>query len=286
MPDANSLKPLPMSGVADYHCHCDYSIDAVGTIDEYCKAALKRNLAEICFTTHYDSNPNSATGENCDLLIRVKGEFKPTTPEALAQYVEDVRSAHDKYYPSGLSVRLGLEFGWFRGCEESVARLKEKYDFDYMLCGIHELDNICFCCSNQYENCFSRYSAEQMAEKYYGEVFAAVRSGLFDTIAHLDYYRKYGGMFYGDVINEVHKPYLDELFGLLKKHGTTIEINTAALRKGLNEYYPVTSIINAARRAGVEIHRIGSDAHAPDQVGFDFEAASALAPPFLAGCDD
>jgi histidinol-phosphatase (PHP family) len=286
LPDYDNLKPLPIHGLSDYHCHCDYSVDAQGSIHDYCLAALQRNLAEICFTTHYDSNPNSVGGQVSDNFIRVDGTLKPVSPDRLERYVEDVRRAHEDFYPLGLSVRLGLEFGWFPGCEESAAGLKEQYGFEYFLAGVHEIEDICYCCSDQYERCFSRYSAQEMAEKYYGEVYAAVRSGLFDTIAHLDYYRKYGEKYYGPEIGEVHEPYIDGLLALLKETGTTIELNTAAVRKGLREYYPSAAIINAARRANIEIHRLGSDAHSPEHVGFEFEMAAMIAPPFLAGCDD
>ncbi len=286
MPDKPRIEPLPLSGVADYHIHPDYSVDARGTIEEYCDAAIERNLAEICFTTHYDSNPDSYDGHGGANFIRVNGERLPVSPDSLEAYVEHVRRAHDQYFVQGVSVKLGLEFGWYPGCEEAVIKLKERYGFDYMLCGIHEIENVCFCCSELYARCFERYSVEQMAQKYFGHVLSAIRSGLFDTIAHLDYYRKYGRDYYGDAVNAVHQPYMADVFTALKESGTGLEINTAALRKGLSEYYPRTEIINLARREGVAVRRLGSDAHRPEQIGFDFEAASALAPAFIAGCDD
>jgi histidinol-phosphatase (PHP family) len=79
---------------------------------------------------------------------------------------------------------------------------------------------------------------------------------------------------------------MTDVFAALKHSDTELEINTAAIRTGLKEYYPRTEIINLARREGVAVRRLGSDAHRPEQIGFDFEAASALAPAFIAGCDD
>jgi len=109
MPSENhGLTPLPTPGLADYHCHCNYSIDADGGIEEYCEAALQRNLAEICFTTHYDTNPATSS---TDAFIRIGGENRPATPVSLEPYVADVRRAHDRFYPMGLSVKLGIEIG-------------------------------------------------------------------------------------------------------------------------------------------------------------------------------
>ncbi len=105
MPDLTTPEPLTISGLADYHMHCDYSVDAVGSIDDYCMAAISRGLAEICFTTHYDSDFEVDFGDN---YINVKGERHRVSVEALQPYVDDVRAAHEKFYQSGLSVRLGL----------------------------------------------------------------------------------------------------------------------------------------------------------------------------------
>lgn len=284
MPDNYEIKPLNMPGLADYHVHPDFSIDSVGSINEFCEAALKRSLAEICFTTHYDSNPQSDGEAN---IILIKGVRKPAVPENLAYYVEAVQKAHEKYYPAGLSVKTGVEIGWYPGCEEMVSGLKERFNFDFVLCGIHELNDVCFCCKEHYKKCFGRFETrDAMLETYFKEVIAAVRSGLFDVIAHLDYYKKYGLKYYGPELNEAYEPYIDEVFSALKDSGTALEVNTAALRKGISDYYPSVKIINAARRAGVEVTYLGSDAHAPNEIGYDFEAASALVPPQLYESED
>lgn len=281
--DIINLKPLHIGGVADFHCHCDYSVDAEGTVDEFCEAALQRNLAEICFTTHFDANPNS---EGDIEYIRVSGENKPVTLENLAPYVDDVHRAAEKYYPSGLSVKLGVEIGWFDGCEELTQRLIERYDFDHVLCGIHEVDNICFCCHSSEEKFFSRFSAEQVAEKYFEQVCRAAQTRLFDCIAHLAYYTRAGLTYHGEVIKRVHEPYIRQVFSELVNTGTGLEVNTSGIRHGLKDYYPSIAIINAATKAGVAVTCLGSDAHRPEQLGFDFEAAAALVPNNVQGCED
>ncbi len=277
------IEPLPIDGLSDFHVHCDYSVDATGTIEEYCEAALKRELAEICFTTHFDSNPKSDGFAN---YIRVKGEKKPATPENLAPYVNDVLAAQEKYYPLGLSVKLGLEFGWYAGCEEKVARLKEWYDFEHLLVGVHEIRNLCFCAASTYEKCFAGLSMEQAVEEYYRQVIDAARSGMFTAVAHLDYYRKYGEQFYGKAIHQQYTTYMGEVFAALRDSGTAIEVNTAARRKGLDSFFPSMEMINGAKREGVDVLFLGSDAHAPEQIGYYFEIAAHLVPHAIGGCDD
>ncbi|MCP4685358.1 MAG: histidinol-phosphatase HisJ family protein [bacterium] len=286
MPDAEHpiVEPLFLDGLADYHCHCDYSIDATGSIDEYCRVALARGLVELCFTTHYDANATSGDGAS---FIKVKGKDQPANPDNLAPYVEEVLEAHDRYYPLGLSVKLGLEFGWYAGCEEEVAQLRGRYPFEYFLCGIHELENICFCCHDRFEACFSRFSVEEAVDKYAAEVAAAAETGLFNTIAHLDYLRKYGQNFYGPQIDDLFLSRgTESVFNALKRTGTALEVNTAGMRRQPADYFPRVKLLNQARRAGVDIRYLGSDAHRPEDVGYDFDAAASLITDHVAACLD
>jgi len=283
LPDLNNIQPLHLTGIVDYHCHCDYSIDAEGSVSDFCQAAVKRNLAEICFTTHYDTNPISDGNSN---FINVKGKKVPATPENLKPYVDDVLQAANDFYFEGLSVKLGIEIGWYDGCEENIQKLLDRYPFDYVLCGIHELENICFCCRSSYEKCFERFTPEKAVEKYFQQVQNAARSELFDNIAHLAYYLKYGRQYYGDSLLSAHLPYIEDTFKVLVQHKAGIEINTSAIRHGLDHFYPTVEIINSAKKAGVEIMFLGSDAHKPEQVGFEFEMAASLVPDTDQSCQD
>ncbi len=276
------LIPLPQPGMSDYHCHCNYSVDAEGSVDDYCEAALQRELAEICFTTHYDTNP---AARSSDCFIRVKGKNKPTNPDNLEPYVADVMRAQEKFHSLGLSVKLGVEIGWWDGCAESVLQLKERYSLDHVLCAVHEVDDLCIC-SRKFAEYFRDYTADKLVRKYFQQTVAATRSGLCDAVAHLGYYARFGHAYFGDVVYTAHKPYLDDLLKALKATDTALEINTSAIRHGFHEYYPSMAIVNEAKKAGVAVSFLGSDAHRPEQVGLDFEAAAALVPDVIAPCDD
>lgn len=282
MPEHLPIEPLHHQGLPDYHCHCDYSIDAVGSIDDYCQAALLKGLVELCFTTHFDTNPASNPREN---LIRIKGQDKPATIENLAPYVDEVLAAGERYYGMGLMVKLGVEVGWYPGCEELVGRLRERYPFDHVLCGIHEIDNICFCCQDKFKTCFERYELARMLEAYYRQVVQAANSGLFHAIAHLEYYRKYGESYYGPAIATAWEPFQAEVFAALQTSGTALEINTSGIRRGMKGYFPNNTILTAAKRAGVEVSFLGSDAHRPEHVGFDFDTAVHLLSRNLTVCE-
>lgn len=281
--DLNKIEPIHISGIMDYHVHCDYSIDAEGSIEDFCEAALRRNLAEICFTTHFDSNPNSDGHAN---FIRVKDEKKKATIDNLAPYIDHVHKAHDIYYPLGLSVKLGVEYGYFEGCLDDAAKLKEAYPFDYFLCGIHEINNLPFCSRRLFTEAFKDFTAEEMVENYFNQVVDASESKLFNTIAHLEYYLKYGLQYYGDDLKDAYKPHLKRTWESLKKNNVALEVNSAAYRHGSGDHYPSIEIINDAKINGVAVIYLGSDAHNPEQIGADFEFTAPLVPDTVSGCED
>lgn len=267
---AEAIRPLEIDGLEDYHCHCDYSIDAINTIDEYCQAAIARNLKTLCFTTHYDPNPNSLIKA---YYIRIKGVDSRVSPDALAPYVEDVQRAKEKYARQGLTVKLGVEYGWYHGAEEAAIRLFEKYPFDYKLCGVHEIDDICFCSQSSYERCFDGKTAEYIAEDYFRQATNAANTKLFTTIAHLGYYLRKGILFYGDSMLTTHRPFMGDFLTAMKASGTALEINTGGVRHGHPFFYPTPEMIMMADQAGVPVKYLGSDSHRPEHVGFQFDKA-------------
>jgi histidinol-phosphatase (PHP family) len=99
----------------------------------------------------------------------------------------------------------------------------------------------------------------------------AIRSRLFDFMAHPDLPKKFGHRPPGDL-----RPYYEPSIQALVDTGTAFEINTAGLRKDVREMYPSREFLEMAASAGVPL-LINSDAHAPEEVGADFAAAVALA---------
>ena len=59
-------------------------------------------------------------------------------------------------------------------------------------------------------------------------------------------------------------------------HGKGIEVNTAGLKYGMNDPNPHHDIIKRYLELGGEIITIGSDAHAPEKIGYDFDRAAQV----------
>ena len=90
-------------------------------------------------------------------------------------------------------------------------------------------------------------------------------------MGHVDLVKKFGHRSSEDLTETIR-----DTAGVFRETGVTIEINTSGLRKPVKEIYPNIEVLKIYRSAGVPI-MFGSDAHAPGDVGADFDKAEALA---------
>ena len=256
----------------DYHVHPNYSIDAEGSIEEFCEIALKRGLQEIAFTTHLDTDN---AGDDC--FVNVKGKRVDTRSSIwLEDYEASIRSADDEYKEKGLRVRLGVEVDFIQDIHGSLPERFHSTDFDIILGSVHLIDHIAISAEGRAENAFKKYSMDELGEKYYTHIMEAVESDLFDILAHIDLYRRYGQNFYGDGIREIWKPHISDLADMMKRYNVGFEVNTSPLRKGQTQPMPEVDIIKALKDRGVNIVTTGSDAHRPQDIGTGIERATQL----------
>ena len=62
----------------------------------------------------------------------------------------------------------------------------------------------------------------------------------------------------------------------LIENGKCLEVNTGGFKYGLGEPNPCAGILKRYRQLGGELVTIGSDAHEPRYLGYDFSRAAAL----------
>jgi len=267
------FQKMDLKNLSDHHVHPDYSLDATGTIDQYCQRALELGLKEVCFTTHYDSNP---VRKDEDPFMRIEGKIVPLSEENVKRYIEDVRRASKIYGPMGLSVKAGLEVDYAPHIEKDLRKNLAALDLDYILGAVHCLDHIAISASKEAKSYFKRKNIKQLCQEYYKVLCKAVNSGLFDAIAHLDIYRKYGLAFYGEEILTAHRGLVEPVFELMVGNDVGMEINTGVLRKGHNQFSPSREILNLALNMNVKITAYGSDAHKVKHLGKDLKEAYLL----------
>lgn len=275
---SSRLFELRIDQFSDFHIHPDYSLDAKGSIDEYCQMALKIGLKRICFTTHYDTDPER---KEIDYFFRVDGEIVPLTPQVVNRYLDDVKKAKKKYAPLGLEVLGGLEVDYAPHIEKNLRKELSNFELDYILGAVHCMDHIAITSHKEAEKYFKRKTVKELCKEYYQLITQAAESGLFDCIAHLDGYRKYGLDFYGEEIMTAHRDFIEPALSSLAKYNIGIEINTSAIRKGQKEFYPSKEILNLCKDFGIKIVALGSDAHKVEDLGKDLKEAFYLAQEFM-----
>jgi histidinol-phosphatase (PHP family) len=114
---------------------------------------------------------------------------------------------------------------------------------------------------------------EDLGEKYFSIMLDSLDLGIFDILAHIDLYRRFGESFYGTAIHDLWKPHLKKLASKMKRRRVGFEINTSSLRRGMTQPMPEERIIHALKLEGVETVTVGSDAHTPIEVGKGIDEA-------------
>ncbi len=253
----------------DYHIHPNYSIDAEGEVWDFCEAALEVGLKEIAFTTHLDTD---RVADDC--YVNVKGRRVDVSSSLwFEDYESTIRDAGDQFADSGLKVLLGVEVDCFPEVENALPERFFSTDFDIILGSVHLIDHIAISAGERAEEVLRRYSMEDLVEKYFSIMLDSMDLEIFDILAHIDLYRRFGESFYGDAIHEMWKPHLGNLADKMKRRNVGFEINTSSLRRGMKQSMPDERIIQALREAGIETVTVGSDAHKPQDVGKGIDQA-------------
>lgn len=253
----------------DYHVHPYYSLDAEGSVDEYCERALTLGFSEIGFTPHLELDPYR---DALDDKVRLGSRIVSMRSDWLSSFIRDVERAREKYQ---IQLRVGVEVGYDEEIEDEIREVLDRYPFDFCLGAIHCLDHVAITDRREYELYYRNRSPREVLSNYFSVLRKAISSQLFDGIAHLDIYKKYGLSFYGDPILQLENEFIFETLKLLSKYDTALEINTAGLRT-IGSLYPSESILRVARESGVRNVMIGSDCHKVEQFGKGIQKALKL----------
>ncbi len=239
----------------DYHVHTRFS-DGEGEPAPFVARALALGLPEIGITDHLAP---AVLGADGDWSIR---------PERLDEYVGAVRDVA-AHYPE-ITVLLGVEADFVPGAEDELAQMLGAYPFDYVIGAVHYVDGFSF---DDPPNRDDRRWTEGAAlyERYYEVLAQAASTGLFDVLAHIDYIALWGHVVRADV-----SAAQDDALRAIAVAGTAIEVNTTGTLDPAGQMYPAPALLARARRLGIPLV-FGSDAHEVDQVGWEFDAAVALA---------
>jgi histidinol-phosphatase (PHP family) len=206
--------------------------------------AQKNGLQHICFTEHAPLLPSGMSEAEMEAYVRYTHELQEefATP----------------------NIRLGVELDFHPDLIERAARLINQYPFDYVLGSVHIHTEL-------YRERISGKSFEEVVSLALELTLEAVKSGLFDTIAHLDFCRWLcdAGRF-GAWPGTYHPEHFREqflaIFAAMEATDTVLEVNSSGLCKSFSSVLPCPEVLQWA--ADFDLRYIfGSDAHTPDRVG-------------------
>ena len=236
----------------DTHMHCRFSGDSEADPVDMIEAARAKGLDGICFTDHLDYDFPS---DPPDLFL--------LDLEAYEQAIPALANKYEGIFP----VLHGIEIGIQPHLSEKLSEVIRSHNYDQVICSSHAIDG-----KDPYYKTFFVGREEHEA---YLRYFESILKNLevfsdFDVYGHIDYVVRYGpntNRFYSyDAYSDV----LDEILKKLIDMGKGIEINTGGFKYGLGHPNPCEDIIKHYRSFGGEIITIGSDAHAPEHVAYDF----------------
>lgn len=170
------------------------------------------------------------------------------------------------------TLKLGIEADFVPGREDRMGNLLEARDWDYVIGSIHFLRDDAIDMEGDWDVWRSN-DPEAVWRRYFEWLGEAARSGLFDVLAHPDLVKVWGRdrpAPSGDL-----RRFYDRAMDGIAESDVTIEVSTAGLRKPVGEIYPAPAFLKMCLEAGRPV-ALSSDAHAPDQLAFEYERAAEL----------
>ena len=259
---------------SDNHIHSYYSTDSEASMTDIIEEARHMGFESICFTDHMDYNFPSVT-EIPDFVFDMN------------KYTSEI-SLLDIENPD-INIRKGVELGLKEDVVKKCLELTKNYSLDFVIGSTHLVDNI-----DPYDDEYWVDKTERKAiTRYYETTLNNLSLGIdFDVYGHIDYIIRYTpkmkilrskGLNDEEYSTECLMPYLDIIEEILKKIinlGKGIEVNTAGLKYGLCHPNPNEKILKLYHELGGEIITIGSDAHEPKHIGYEFD----VIPDMLKAC--
>jgi histidinol-phosphatase (PHP family) len=246
----------------DTHMHTVRSPDTTpdALLDAYCAAALDRGMAELAITDHVDFDPLGPA-------------YSFSTFE---ERERDVREAAERWAPRGLAVRFGVEVTYERAYEDDIGAWLRTHPHDFVIGSVHS-GPTWFYEPDVVASFVAGKSLEEAVAPYFDEVAAGARSGLFDTVGHMDVIKRWLVPYFMPEAFAAQPELYDPILRALVDTGTAVEVNASGLRQLPRETYPTVAIVERYLAMGGRAVTIGSDVHRLEWFAYGLSDAYGLA---------
>ena len=240
--------------------HTPFCGHALGTPQDYVRAAAEKGLHLLTFTCHIPMSSPAFGGPT----VRMR-------QDQLADYVAVIEDAAQFGRGLGVEVLCGIEAEVFPDLEvmTEMDRTLSQYPFDFILGSLHHQ-------VPAYQRwLFERKLAGDAAiiEQYFEHLIEAAATGRYHSLAHPDVIRLYGTIRSFEPAR--CEPLLRRFLRVVAAANLCIEVNTSGYIKESKQLHPDPLILDWAAQEGVLL-TIGSDAHRPNNVGQYFDTVVPL----------
>jgi histidinol-phosphatase (PHP family) len=253
--------------LTDYHVHLrPDDVDATpagryltaANAERYRAAATERGIEELGVAEH---------------VYRFTQALDVWQHELWRHSARDDLDAYCAFVREETDLKLGIEADFIPGREDRMAELLAGRDLDYVVGSIHFVGDGAL----DYE-LYDIWSAASSPEKVWRTYFEwlgqAAASGMFDILAHPDLVKYWGRARRPWPDGDLRRFYEIAMEGIAAS-GIAVEVSTAGLRKPVGELYPARELLEMVVEAGNPI-ALSSDAHAPEDLGRDYDQALAV----------
>lgn len=244
---------------ADFHVHSDFSSDGKAPMEEMVEQAIRLGLKKLCFTDHIDY----------DYPKQPEGYTYTFDPVKYTKKLEKLKTR----YEGKLEILTGIELGLQPHLKERLTALTQSYPFDFFIGSSHVADHLDPYLPQYWEGT----TVEDGIRRYFESILKNLKSFTdFCVYGHIDYIIRYipGQAQAAEKISYSYRDYadiLDEVLKTIIHLGKGIEINSSGLKYGLKYAHPQPEVLKRYKELGGEIITIGSDAHRPEHLAYDFD---------------
>ncbi len=246
---------------------CDH---AQSSIQELLDTAIQAGIHTVGVTEHAPRlgerflYPNEVRmGWKVTTLVENFDRYARTLPAVIANYADRLvvlKGYEIEVVPSDSYIPVMQDY-------------RTRYGFEYMVGSVHYVQEISI--DGSVEEFVQAMEAcgglEALAVRYYQAVAQMVQALQPEVVGHLDLIRLNGHRF-GSVETPAIRQAVQQTLEAIRETQGILELNTAGWRKGLEEPYPASWLVQMAQHMGVAFC-LGDDSHCTAHVAFGFERA-------------
>lgn len=246
-------------------------------LDLYLIRAKKLGLQEVGIVDHlYRFKETKAYFEknmildNSDVGKIQRYWLDQVMTEKMEDFVELILRSKEKWSREGVELKLGMEADYFIGSESELTALLSKYPWDYVIGSVHFVDGWGFD-NPQTADKFEKLDLKLLYEQFFTTVEKAIRSEIFDFVAHLDNLKVFD---FQVEDSKFLRNWYERIADALVETNTATEVNAGLYyRYPVKEMCPGPEFIEVLVKRGVAF-TVSSDSHFPDDLG-NFTEANA-----------